>query len=49
MKRIVNPARKTVKKSPAMPSTAEIASGTDTETCLRPLLHVLRRPRVAEP
>ena len=36
MKRIVNAARKTEKKLPAMPSTAEIASGTDTETCSAP-------------
>ena len=36
MNRIVKPARKTLKKSPAMPSTAEIASGTETETCSAP-------------
>ena len=36
MKRIVKPARKTVKKLPAMPSTDEIASGIDTETCSAP-------------
>ena len=36
MKRIVNAPRKTEKKVPPMPSTAEIASGTDTETCSAP-------------
>ena len=36
MKRIVNPARKTAKKSPAIPSTAEIASGTDADTFSAP-------------
>ena len=36
MKRIVKPARKTPKKPPAMPRTAEIASGTETETCCAP-------------
>ena len=37
MKMIVKLARKTWKKSPAMPSTAEIASGTDDRDLLRPL------------
>ena len=36
MKRIVKLARKTPKKLPAMPSTAEIASGTETETSCAP-------------
>ena len=36
MKRIVNAARKIAKKSPAMPSTAPIASGTETETVSAP-------------
>ena len=36
MKRMVKPARKTVKKLPAMPSTDEIASGIETETCSAP-------------
>ena len=36
MKRIVKPARNTVKKLPAMPSTDEIASGIDTEICSLP-------------
>ena len=36
MKRIVKPARKTPKKSPAIPSTAEIASGTEAEICCAP-------------
>src|SRR4029453_18430939 len=36
MKRIVNPARKTSKKSPAIPRTAEIASGTDADVLCAP-------------
>ena len=36
MKRIVNAARNTPKKLPAMPSTPEIASGIDTETSCAP-------------
>ena len=48
MKRIVNAARKTEKPAPATPSTAEIASGTHCADVLRPLLHVLRGPGVAE-
>ena len=36
MKRIVNPARKTLKKSPAMPSTWETASGTETAVLSAP-------------
>ena len=36
MKRIVKAARKTPKKSPAMPSTALIASGTALEICSAP-------------
>ncbi len=36
MKRIVKAARKTPKKPPAIPSTAEIASGIETETCSAP-------------
>ena len=47
-KRIVNDARKTEKKLPATPSTAEIASGTVFDL-LRAVLDVLRRARVAEP
>ena len=36
MKRIVKAARKTLKNEPAIPSTREIASGIDTETCCAP-------------
>ncbi len=36
VKRIVKPAMNTVKKPPAMPSTDEIASGIETETCSAP-------------
>ena len=36
MKMIVKAARKSPKNDPAMPSTPEIASGTDTETCCAP-------------
>jgi hypothetical protein len=36
MNRIVKQARKLEKKPPAIPSTAEIASGTDDETCSDP-------------
>ncbi len=36
MKRIVKAARKIEKKSPAIPSTDEIASGTETDTCCAP-------------
>ena len=36
MKRIVKPARKIEKKSPAIPSTAETASGTETEVLSAP-------------
>ena len=36
MKRIVKAARKIEKKPPAMPSTVEIASGTDAETFSAP-------------
>ena len=36
MKRIVKAARKTEKKSPAIPSIAEIASGTETDTSSAP-------------
>jgi hypothetical protein len=36
MNRIVNAARKMEKKSPAMPSTPEIASGIDNETSCAP-------------
>ena len=49
MKRIVKLARKTPKKLPAMPRTAETASGTETETCWCAVLDVLGRARVAEP
>ena len=49
MKMIVKAARKPAKKSPAMPSTAEIASGTDAETFSAPGLHVLGGAAVAEP
>ena len=38
-----------MKKSPAMPSTAEIASGIETRDLLGAALHVSRRARVAEP
>jgi hypothetical protein len=36
MKRIVNPARNTPKKSPAMPRTAEIVSGTEAAVLFAP-------------
>ena len=36
MKRIVKPARKTPKKSPAIPSTCEIVSGTETAVLFAP-------------
>ena len=37
VKRIVKQTRNPVKKSPAMPRTAEIASGTAAETCSEPV------------
>ena len=48
VKRIVNAAMKSEKPAPATPSTAEIASGTHSETFSAPLLHVVRGPRIAE-
>ena len=48
-KMIVKQMRKAEKKLPAIPSTAEIASGTDAEILLGSRLHVPGRPAVAEP
>ncbi len=48
-KRIVNAARKTEKKLPAMPSTAGIAFGTSLRDLLSALLDVAGGTRVAEP